>query len=301
MRSLPPLNGVRAFEAAARHESFSRAAEELFVTPAAISQQVKALEGWLDVELFQRQPRGLLLTSAGKLYLSRLTDLLDRLADATEAVKNAGHTAVLTVSATPGFAAMWLGPRLWNFANAHPELDIRISTSVRPVDLVRDGMDVAIVYGPGGAPGLISELLMRDMVTPVCSPRLLEGPHPLREPKDLRHHVLLHNESPVVSSFRMDWEDWLQAAGVQGVATHRGLHFNDPTLVIQEAIAGRGVALGHTALIGEELKAGRLVQPFELMLVGRGDYYVIHQPGAEQLPNAAAFLAWLRTQVAQED
>lgn len=301
MRLLPPLNGIRAFEAAARHESFSRAAEELYVTPAAISQQVKALEGWLNVELFQRRSRGLVLTVAGRTYLSRLTDILDRLAEATETVKNVGHTTILTVGTTPGFASMFLGPRLWNFATEHPDLDIRVSVSVRPTDLVRDGMDVAIRYGGGSEqPGLVSELLMKDGVTPVCSPRLLEGPHPLREPRDLRHHVLLHNESPVVAGFHMDWEDWLQAAQVQGVAAHRGLHFNEPNLVIQEAVAGRGVALGHTALIGEELRAGRLVKPFKLVLAGRGDYYIVHQPGAEEQPKVVAFLNWLRAQAAQD-
>ena len=300
MRPLPPLNGVRAFEAAARHESFSRAAEELYVTPAAISQQVKALENWLDVKLFERQPRGLVLTPPGRLYLTRLTEILDRLADATQAVKSAGRTTIFTVSSTPGFASMFLAPRLWSFANEHPELDIRISATVRPADLVRDGVDVAIRYGRGGQPWLVSELLMKDTVTPVCAPALLEGKHPLREPKDLKHHVLLHNESPVVAGFRMDWDDWLQAADVQGVAAHRGLHFSEPTLVIQEAIAGRGVALGHTALLGEELRTGRLVRPFPLVLAGRSDYYIVHLPGAEKLPKVAAFLSWLRAQVAQD-
>lgn len=300
MRVLPPLNGIRAFEAAARHESFSRAAEELYVTPAAISQQVKALEGWLDVELFHRRPRGLTLTPAGRFYLSRLTDILDRLAEATEAVRSTGRTTVLTVSTTPGFAAMFLSPRLWSFANAHPDMDIRVSVAAKPADLVRDGVDVAIRYGRGADPGLVAELLVKDGVTPVCSPRLLEGPRPLRKPEDLRHHVLLHNDSPVVAGYRVDWEDWLQAAGVQGIPSHRGLHFDEPNLVIQEAVAGRGVALGHLALIGEHLRTGRLVQPFDLVLAGRSDYYIVHQAGAEEQPKVKAFVNWLRAQVAQD-
>lgn len=300
MRVLPPLNGIRAFEAAARHESFTRAAEELYVTPAAISQQVKALEGWLDVELFQRRPRGLSLTVAGKRYQARLTDILDRLAEATEAVKSTGRTTVLTVSTTPGFAAMFLTPRLWNFTNAHPDMDIRVSVSSKPADLVRDGVDVAIRYGRGADPGLMAELLVKDSVTPVCSPQLLEGPRPLREPSDLRHHVLLHNDSPVVAGYRVDWDDWLQAAGVQGIPSHRGLHFDEPNLVTQEAIAGRGVALGHLALIGEQLRAGRLVQPFELVLAGRSDYYIVYQLGADEQPKVKAFVDWLHAQVAQD-
>lgn len=298
MRHLPPLNAVRAFEAAARHESFARAAAELFVTAAAVSQQVKSLEDWLDVRLFERQPRGLALTPAGRGYLARLTELLDRLAEATETVKRLGHTSILTVGVTPGFAALWLGPRLWHFATQHPELDIRVAATVRPDEASHDSVDLSIRYGRGQYPGLISELLLKDGLAPLCSPRLLEGPYPLRVPEDLRHYTLLHNESALLTGFRATWQDWFDAAGVRGIDAHRGLHFSDLHLVIQEAVAGRGVALGHMALVGDELKAGRLVKPFELELAGGGDYYIVHPPGAEQLNKVAAFLSWLRAQVA---
>lgn len=297
MRQLPPLNAVRAFEAAARHESFAKAATELYVTAAAVSQQVKALEAWLEVELFQRLPRGLLLTPVGRAYLPRVSEVLERLAEATEAVRRSGHRGILTVSATPGFTAMWLGPRLWSFATAHPEFDVRVHSSVRQTSFEHDVVDVAIRYGHGGYSGLVSEFLLEDGLTPVCSPRLLEGARPLREPADLRFHTLLHNESAVLAGFPSGWQDWLSAAGVEGVDGQRGVRFNDLHLVMQEAIAGRGVGLGHLALVGEELRSGRLVRPFDFVLSGSGDYYLVYPAGAERIGKVAAFISWLKGEV----
>ncbi len=300
MRTLPPLNGIRAFEAAARHQSFSRAGEELFVTAAAVSQQVKSLEQWLGVQLFQRLPRGLALTAAGAAYLPKLTDILDRLAQATAEVKgqsDQGH--ILTVSATPGFAAMWLGPRVWSFATQHPELDVRIATSARPPDFERGNLDLAIRYGRGHYPGFTTELLLRDGMTPMCSPRLLEGDVPLKTPQDLRYHTLLHTDTAVLAGFQCSWQDWFEAAGIRDMDSNRGLHFSEYHLVVQETIAGRGVALGHIALMGEELKAGRLVRPFDVVLYSGGDYYVVYPPGSETVPKVAAFRSWLQEQVAE--
>lgn len=300
MRQLPPLNAVRAFEAAARHESFAKAAEELFVTPAAVSQQVKTLEDWLGISLFQRQARGLHLTPAGRAYLPLLTDVLDRLASATDAVRRMAQTNVLTVSVTPGFASLWLGPRLWSFASKHPELDIRITATSRPVQTDEEQMDLIIRFGRGEYPGMHVELLLEDGLTPVCAPSLMQGPHPLRTPSDLKYHMLLHNEAVAAAGFRASWQDWLELAGVRDVDGRRGLHFSDFPLVLQEALAGRGVGLGHIALIQQELRAGRLVQPFELVMHTGGDYYIVHRPGAEQQPKVAAFLEWLRQEVARD-
>jgi LysR family transcriptional regulator, glycine cleavage system transcriptional activator len=298
MRNLPPLNGVRAFEAAARHESFSKAGDELCVTAAAVSQQVKSLEQWLGVPLFQRLPRGLALTAAGRGFLPRLSDALDRLAQATDAVKGLGEEGrILTVSSTPGFAALWLAPRVWSFATQHPELDVRVATSARPPDF-EHGLDLAIRYGRGHYPGFSAEVLMRDGMTPMCSPRLQEGRYPLRTVQDLRHHTLLHSDTAALAGFQSSWQDWLAVAGVRDVAGYRGLHFSDYHLVMQETIAGRGVALGHIALMGEELKSGRLIRPFEPVLATGGDYYLVYPPGAEQIPKVAAFLNWLWEQVA---
>ncbi|KAB7628171.1 transcriptional regulator GcvA [Alkalilimnicola sp. S0819] len=299
-RRLPPLNAVRAFEAAGRHESFSRGAEELFVTPAAVSQQVRALEHWLGVQLFERKARGLALTPAGRSYLPRVSEVLDRLADATQSVRRLGHSSILSVGVTPGFASLFLAPRLWRFASEHPELDVRIATQMRPVAFDEDTVDVAVRYGRGDFPGLSSEFLLRDGVTPICSPRLLEAnEHPLRSPEDLRYYTLLHNESAVLAGFRVTWKDWLDAAGAHQVDCRRGPRFSDVHLVMQEALAGHGVGLGHMALIGEELRAGRLVAPFDLVLAGGGDYHVVYPPGAEEQPKVAAFLKWLRAQVSE--
>lgn len=299
-RSLPPLNALRAFEAAARHESFAKAAAELYVTPAAISQQVKALENWLDVTLFERHARRLSLTPAGRAYLPRLTEAFDLLSEATDYVRRAGQARVLNVSVPPGFAAVWLAPRLWSFATEHPDLDIRIAATVRPADIKQDNFDVIIRYGRGNYPGLTSELLRRDGLTPVCSPLLMEGEHPLTDPRNLRYHTLLHNESTALAGFHVTWQDWLDAAGVEGVDGQRGLHFSDMQLVMQEAIAGRGVGLGHMALIGEHLRSGRLVKPFDLVLAGRGDYYLVFPPGSRQQPTVIAFVEWLRAEMAKD-
>ncbi|HEX5513279.1 MAG TPA: transcriptional regulator GcvA [Gammaproteobacteria bacterium] len=299
-RALPPLNAVRAFEAAARHESFTKAAAELFVTPAAVSQQVKALENWLELALFERHARHLSLTPAGRAYLPRLTEVLDLLAEATDYVRRAGQVRVLTVSVPPGFAAVWLGPRLWSFATEHPDLDIRIAASMRPAEALQEAFDVVIRYGRGNYPGFTSELLRRDGLTPVCAPRLMEGPNALIDPRNLRHHTLLHNESTALAGFHVTWQDWLDAAGVDGVDGQRGLHFSDMQLVMQETIAGRGVGLGHMALIGEHLRAGRLVKPFDLVLAGRGDYYLVFPPGSRQQPTVIAFVRWLRAQMEQD-
>lgn len=299
MRKLPPLNAARAFEAAARHESFARAAEELFVTPAAVSQQVRTLEDWLGVALFQRLPRGLALTHAGRAYLPRLGDALDRLQEATDTVRRLGNSRILTVGVTPGFGSLWLGPRLWGFASEHPDLDVRVATKMRPEEFDDDtSVDVTVRYGHGDYPGLTSEFLLKDGVTPVVSPRLLEaeGAHPLDSPNDLRHYTLLHTESAITAGYHVTWEDWLEAAGADAVDRRRGLRFNDLHLVLQEAVAGRGVGLGHLALVGEDLRAGRLVTPFDLVLASGGDYYVVYPPGAEEAPPVAAFLAWLRRQ-----
>jgi len=300
MRQLPPLNAVRAFEAAARHESFAKAAEELFVTPAAVSQQVKTLEDWLELTLFQRHARGLHLTPAGRAYLPWLTDALDRLASATETVRRMGQTHVLTVGVTPGFASLWLGPRLWSFASKHPELDIRVTATSRPVQADEEQMDLIIRFGRGEYPNMHVELLFEDGLTPVCSPELQQGPHPLRTPSDLKYHTLLHNEAVVLAGFRASWQDWLDAAGARDVDGRRGLHFSDFPLVLQEALAGRGVGLGHIALIQQELRAGRLIQPFEHVLHPGGNYYIVHRRGAEQQPKVAAFLDWLRLEAARD-
>jgi LysR family glycine cleavage system transcriptional activator len=199
-RRLPPLNAVRAFEAAARHLSFTRAADELNVTQAAVSHQVKGLEDRLGVQLFRRLNRGLLLTDAGGLYMRELEDILDRLEQATERLRSSEAAGLLTVSTGTSFAAKWLVPRLRRFRDRRPDIDVRIDADDALTDFRRDNVDIAIRYGRGVYPGLSSTPLLQDIVFPVCSPTLIDAAHPLRAPEDLKHHTLLHDVDVV--------EDW---------------------------------------------------------------------------------------------
>jgi len=220
LQGCPPLNALRVFEAAARHLSFTRAAQELNVTQAAVSHQVKALEDWLGLKLFRRLNRSLLLTDAGQAYLPTVRDGFQRLIDGTDRLRRLERGGVLTVTAVASFVAKWLMPRLGRFRQRHPDLDVRISTEVRMVDFSREDIDMGIRYGGGGWPGLRIDHLLSEDVFPVCSPRLLEGMHPLTRPDDLRHHTLLHDD------MREDWRMWLMAAGVEGVDPTRGPGFS---------------------------------------------------------------------------
>jgi LysR family glycine cleavage system transcriptional activator len=258
-RRLPPLNAVRAFEAAARHLSFTRASEELNVTQAAVSHQVKALEDRLGVLLFRRLNRGLLLTDAGSLYRKELEDILDRLEQATERLRATEAAGLLTVSTNTSFASKWLVPRLQRFRDRRPDVDVRIDADDALTDFRRDNVDLAIRYGGGVYPGLHSVKLLQDIVFPVCSPKLLEGPHPLRVPEDLRYHTLLRRPRVVE-----DWPSWLRTAGVTGVDASRGPSFSHSSLLF-EAGHCRAGGRPRTAIDGGAgSREGRLVQPFSL-------------------------------------
>ena len=286
-RRLPPLNALRAFEAAARHLSFTRAAEELHVTQAAVSHQVKALEERLGAPLFVRRNRGLFLTGAGEAYFPAIMDALDAMAAATERLLARDSSPVLTLSVLPSFAARWLLPRLDRFRRAHPEIDIRLDPTSRNVDFAREDVDVGIRMGSGNYPGLHSLFLMGDDVFPVCSPALRQGAHPLRRPEDLAHHTLLHDEG------HGDWEVWLKLIGVEGVDYTRGPIFTDSSLLTEAAVQGHGVALGRRALVGDLLAAGRLVKPFDVALPHRYAYYAVCPETRLRQPNVTAFLQWL--------
>lgn len=286
---LPPLKTLRAFEAAGRHLSFTRAAGELNVTQAAISHQIKALETWLEMPLFKRLNRALLLTEPGQHYLQAVRQALDGLAEATEQVVATRNDASLTVSVMPSFGAKWLVSRLPRFSQAHPDINLRFSAEDRLVDFNRDDVDVAVRFGRGDWPGVHAELLMRQDVFPVCSPRLLDdGPHPLAAPDDLRHHVLLH-EQPA----SYDWQTWLLAAGVTGIDPVRGPSFSHAHVLLQAAIDGQGVALGATPLVADDLAAGQLVKPFDLVLPGGWAYYVVCAQNRCDNPNVTAFRDWI--------
>ncbi len=290
-RRLPPLNALRAFEAAARHLSFTKAAEELYVTQAAISHQVKALEEALGVQLFRRLNRRLMLTDAGQLYLPALTEAFDAIDAATARLRVDENAGRLVVSVANSLAAKWLLPRLPRFRDRHPEVEVEISAADRLVDFSRDNVDMAIRYGLGHYPGLRVDPLMKDTNFPVCSPALLASAVPLRVPGDLRHHILLHDD---VSTFDApDWSKWLADAGVTGVRADRGQRYSHSSLVIQAAIDGQGVALGRSTLVALDLEAGRLVQPFGPALPSRYACYVVSPPATAERPKIKAFRDWL--------
>jgi LysR family transcriptional regulator, glycine cleavage system transcriptional activator len=292
-RQLPPLNSLLAFEAAARHLSFTRAAAELHVTQSAISQQIKTLEAHLGLPLFRRLHRTLLLTDEGQRYLPALRDTFDRLDGATQRLLQRDTPERLTVSVLPSFAARWLVHRLGRFRELRPELDVLISTSLELVDFSRQAVDIAIRFGRGRYPGLRCERLLEEEVFPVCSPALLKGPHALRKPADLRHHALLHDET------YGDWQRWLLAAGVTSVDARRGTTFVDSSMLVQAAVAGQGVAIARRSLAAEDLAAGRLVRVFEMSLPVEYAYYVVYPQANAEVPKIQAFRDWLHAEAAR--
>jgi LysR family glycine cleavage system transcriptional activator len=294
-RRLPPLNAVRAFEAAARHLSFTKAAEELNVTQAAVSHQVKALEERLQVPLFRRLNRGLVLTGAGASYLRELEDILDRLEEATKRLRASEALGALTVSTSTSFAAKWLVPRLQRFRERRPDIDVRIDANDSLTDFRRDDVDVAIRYGRGVYPGLSSVQLLQDIVFPVCSPKLLEGPHHLQEPADLKNFTLLHDQGVVE-----DWRTWLRTAGVNEVDPTRGPVFSHSAMMIEAAIAGQGVALARRSMVARDVREGRLVQPFPLSLKAEFCYWVVCPEATADKPKVAEFRNWLLEEAATE-
>lgn len=303
-RRIPPLNAVRAFEAAARHLSFTHAADELNVTQAAISHQIKALELWLGLPLFRRLNRAVSLTEEGAAYLPAASQALDGLAGATARLVRAGDSRSLTVTTLDSFAAQWLMPRLKSFRTRHPEIDVRILPSDESVDFNRHDVDMAVRYGTGHWPGLEVTQLMTEELFPVCSPELMRGPHPLRKPEDLVHHTLLHDDL----SFEhgdVDWLTWLRTVGADRVIdSARGPFFSHSYLVIQAAIDGQGVALGRGVLVVDAMADGRLVRPFDSAGIPlEYAYYIAHPEGAMQLPSVAAFSNWLieEARVSQEN
>lgn len=309
---LPPLVALRAFEAAARHLSFKRAAVELHVTPAAISHQVKALEEHLGLPLFRRLTRALELTDAGRAMLPKLREGFDCLLAAVEQARPAAARA-LAVEVSPAFASRWLLPRLQRFSTAHPDIELRVVSSQqaidrpdadRPGDVIdpeHAGAEVAIRFGSGRYPGLRSERLFDDMgYVAVCSPRLLAGAHPLHTPGDLRHHVLVHDDTIPDLAERPTWAEWLRQAGVTDVDDARGPHFSNSSLAVEAAIDGLGVALALSPLVSLEIAAGRLVSPFDVHLHTRFAYHLVMAEATAGRPAVQAFRTWLQEEARGE-
>ncbi|MGD1876852.1 MAG: transcriptional regulator GcvA [Kiloniellaceae bacterium] len=291
-RKLPPLNALRAFEAAARQLSFTRAAEELHVTQAAISHQVKSLEEHLGFPLFRRLNRRLLLTEAGQLYLPVLRDAFDAIAGGTARLTQDRENGALHISVLPSFAAKWLLPRMSRFRDRHPDIDVMVSANNKLIDFAEGTFEMAIRYGWGDYPGLRTDLLLSDEVFPVCSPKLMEGPQPLTSPADLKHHTLLHDEVSRQDE-SPDWRTWLRAAGVADVDATRGPGFSDSSMVIEAAAAGQGVALGHRWLAAADLESGRIVMPFGPVLPSKFAYYLASPPAVAERRRVRLFREWL--------
>jgi LysR family glycine cleavage system transcriptional activator len=287
--TLPPLNALRAFEAAARQLSFTRAAQELHVTQTAISHQIRLLEQHLDLRLFVRLPRQLALTNEGQGYARELGRVFDQIGDATSALRAAPRREILAVTCLPSFASRWLVPRLPGFAAAHPQYDLRLSTTERQIDFTREAIDVGIRWGFGRYTGLRVQKLLDDEYFPVCSPRLLAR----RGRLDLRRQALLHDDSPDL------WRRWLRAAGITGVDPERGHIFSDASLMLQLALEGHGVALGRRSLVQRELTARRLCRPFPAVLPSERAYYLVASPANAELPRVKAFERWLLDELAR--
>jgi len=300
-RRLPPLNALRAFESAARHLNFSRAADELSVTPGAVSQQIQNLEDFVGASLFKRTSRGLLLTDSAQTALPALREAFDRLAEAASLLTAAVDGRRLTLTAPPSFAAKWLVPRLGRFEADHPQVDVWLSADMELVDFASTDVDLAIRYGAGPYPGLEVIRLMRESVLPVMSPELATS-NPVSTPADLVRHVLLHDGSPVADESCPDWVMWLAARGVRGLDPNRGPRFNQSSLVIEAAVAGRGVALAKRALAQDDLDAGRLIAPpMGAAMSVDFAYYLVHPKAKGRLPQVKAFVGWIKTEAATHE
>ena len=302
---MPPLNAVRAFEAAARLGGFNAAGAELNVSANAVGRLVKILEDSLGVPLFRRLPRGVVVTEAGGRYLARVGTLLDQLDQATVDLQRLETSRVLTVSAMPSMVSRWLIPRLGRLTERHPELDVRIVAKVPRTDFAREEIDVAIRTGPGSydGDGLRSDLLMREDFFPVCSPELLSRGPPLREPADLAHHVLLHDEFEYErrQPNQVDWARWLAANGITNVDAQRGLRFSFSHMTLQAAAEGQGVGLASSALLADDLATGRLVKPFgDLAVRGPYAFFIVCPEATANREKVVMFRDWALAEAAKD-
>jgi LysR family glycine cleavage system transcriptional activator len=308
----PPLNALRAFEAAARHLSFKNAARELHVTPGAVSHQVKLLEAFLGVTLFRRLTRALELTPEAHAMLPKVREGLEAFQSAVERVRVREGTCSLTVVAPPNFAARWLMPRLARFTAAHPDLELHVAgrqsmvdgpetASTATADQSLETPLAMVRFGSGDYPGSQVDEVFSATYVPVCSPKLLSGVHPLRKPDDLRFHTLLHDDTvPDEGGARPSWSDWLDSGGVTGIDGNRGPHFSDAALAVDAAIEGMGVTLAIRPLLASEIEARRLAVPFDIAAPTSYSYYLVTPEGAVESRALSAFRTWLLDESARE-
>ena len=293
---LPPLKSLKAFEVAARRGGFVAAADELNVTPAAVSHQVKTLESYLEIELFRRLSRGLELTEAGRELLPELSKGFDHFAHALGSLTAGELTGKLTISVLPSFATLWLVPKLESFLQTYPEVQLRVLTSNNPTVVSNGHADALITYGIGNYPGLDTQLLMRESVFPVCAPSLLNNV-PLRRYQDLQQHTLLHDIDVQIDEPTMTWKRWFRDAGLGSVVPARNVEFENSILLTEAAVRGQGVALGRMSLVRDHLATGRLVRPLKTARPADYAYYFVTTQANSEHPRVQTFYSWLSAQV----
>jgi len=296
-KSLPPLTSLRVFESAARLGSFTRAARELHVTPAAVSHQIRGLEEYLGVTLFRRTTRKLVLTEQAAAAAESLREAFERIGQGVDLMRSTGKSGVLSVSATPAFATRWLVGRLARFRRQHPGVELRIVASSLPVDFDQDDVDVAIRISRGGSDGVQSSELFREWIAPVATPAFLRR-HPLRRPSDVARMPLIHDDSMRRAGRPTGWRDWFRAAGVTQADTRRGTHFDDGHLALQAAAACGGIALGRLVYAADDLAAKRLRIAQPPVIAMDVSYCLLVPESRAGLPAVAAFRAWLQAEAA---
>ena len=297
--ALPALDLLVGFESAARHLSFTKAGEELFLTQSAVSRQIKELEDQLGVPLFQRRHRALALTEAGQQFYASAAQVISTMRSATERLRSqAGRKRPLSVTTTSSFAALWLIPRLAGFTRDHPGIDVRITADARVQDLERDGLDIAIRHGPAALAGPHAVRLMGEKVFPVCSPKLLKK-LPLEKPADLSRHILLQYDDPDARHPWLHWKTWLEVERLTDLRPAGTLIFSGYEQIIPSAVAGHGVALGRSPLVKDLIASGELVAPFKSIADPARAYFAIVSKSAETRPEAADFVAWLKAEAAR--
>jgi LysR family glycine cleavage system transcriptional activator len=297
---LPPLNAIRAFEAAARLHGFQNAGEELHVSAGAVAHQIKQLEAWLGVPLFHRLPRGVALSTAGKQYAQAIKPLLDGLVDASDSVRRLGNERVVTVTAVPTFVTRWLMPRLGRLQQEHPEIDMRVLASLDPTDFLRDGIDVAIRMGTGPYPGLKADVLLEEWFTPVCSSSFQAGIGDIATPADLLRCTLLHEEAFFAIPEEINWPRWFAAQGIAYEGNTRP-SFSHTYLAIEAALNGQGIALAPEAFVSQDVRAGRLVRLLPQAVRSPYRFHLLRLPDAETRPAVKAFCEWVMAEVASQD
>ncbi|MBL4603145.1 MAG: transcriptional regulator GcvA [Emcibacteraceae bacterium] len=293
-RALLPLNALRAFDAAARHLSFKKAAEEISVTPAAISQQIRTLEEYLDVQLFMRDKQTLRLTKQAELALPILEKAFENFEQTVDILQESEKDNDLRLSLSPSFASKWLIPRLGRFTDQNEEISVRVSASMDLINFKNTDFDLSIRYGRGNYPGLYVEELMKEEIFPVCSPDLLSGENSIKTFEDLRNITLIHDDSSLEDESCPKWAMWLKAVGVELPSNSKRQHYNTTQLTLEAAQAGRGVALAKGTIAKDDLENGRLIRLFSRALPVDFAYYIVCPENRKEIPKVKAFINWLR-------